>query len=120
MSKRHSKIDWNGCPRLPLKERKLRGMIRTVLSETACYITATTNGIHTAGSWHYRKKAADCGSGGPGERPEIKAQELLLSKYGVAAFEELFGPAGWYVKQGHKYPGTFPGHGDHLHLVPRQ
>lgn len=110
-------IDWNGHPKLPLSRRKLRGAIKTVLHETSCYITATYDGRHTPTSWHYRKRAADFGSSGRGEKPEIKAQNLLLRKYGARHFKELFGPDNWYVKDGVLHSGVFPGHSDHLHVA---
>lgn len=112
-----TRIDWGGCPALPLSRRKLRSCARTVQSETACYITATTNGVHSSGSYHYSQRAIDWGSNRSDNRPEKKAQRLLLDKYGAKAFRELLGPLGWYVKDGVKHEGHFPQHGDHLHAA---
>lgn len=110
-------INWNGCPKLPVSRRKLRSAAKTVLHETACYITATTNGVHASGSYHYSGRAIDFGSDRADNRPEKQAQQLLLDKYGAGHFKELFGPKAFYVKDGVKYSGVFPGHSDHLHVA---
>lgn len=108
-------IDWNGHPALtyPL----LLKAIRTALVAPGLYITSTTGGTHAPTSWHYSGKAFDAGSNAGDEEPEVIAQNLLLDTYGASYFAELFGPAGWYVKNGVFFRGTFPGHGDHLHVA---
>ena len=47
----------------------------------------------------------------------ISAQNALLDKFGAGHFKELFGPDSWYVKNGVKYSGAFPAHGDHIHFA---
>lgn len=109
-------IDWNGHPVLDYEP--LLRCIRLVQHKTAVFITATLDGIHSVGSWHYKKRAFDGGSDGrQGEAPEIAAQNLLLDTFGKGYFAELFGPDDWYVKNGQIYLGVFPGHGDHLHCA---
>lgn len=110
------KINWNGCP--PLNYKPLTKAVRFALhSADGLYVTATTNGTHSATSWHYKSRAVDFGSNGPGEDPEIEAQNALLNAFGAGYFAELFGPDSWYVKDGIVYSGVFPGHGDHLHVA---
>ena len=109
-------VDWNGHPKLPIYRRKLRRAARISI-EVGCYITSTTDGTHSAGSYHYSKRAIDFGSSSGSNTPEKKAQEALLRKFGARKFKELFGPAGFYVKDGRRYSGTFAGHHDHLHVA---
>lgn len=110
-------IDWNGLPHLTYPA--ILKCLKTALTVPGLFLTATTNGVHSSTSWHYKARAFDGGSDGShGETPEMKAQQLLLDKYGKESFMELFGPLNWYVKNGVIYPGTFPGHGDHLHVAP--
>ena len=111
------RVDWSGHPPL---SGNVKDCARTALNaHPDLYITATTDGTHSPGSYHYQRKAFDAGSSGVyGEAPEIAAQEALARKYGYAHFMELFGPAGWYVKNGTRYEGIFPNHGDHLHAAP--
>ena len=109
------RIDWNGCPALSYKQ--LLETVRKALTVNGLYVTATTNGTHSPTSWHYKSRAVDFGSGGPGETPEIEAQRLLLKTFGAEYFAELFGPDQFFIKNGVIYPGVFPGHGDHLHVA---
>ena len=110
------RIDWNGCPELSYEP--IRQATRLALEvANGLYVTATTNGTHSPTSWHYQSRAVDFGSGGPGEEPEKEAQQALLDAFGAGHFAELFGPDGWYIKNGVKYPGVFPGHADHLHVA---
>jgi hypothetical protein len=112
---RRREIDWNGCE--PLTHPPLLEAVRGALSVPGLYITSTTGGTHSPGSYHYQDRAVDFGSNAGDEGPEIMAQERLLSRHGAGYFAELFGPADWYVKNGVKYSGTFPNHGDHLHVA---
>jgi hypothetical protein len=112
---RRRRIDWNGNP--PLSFPPLKKAARVALSVPGLYITSTTGGTHSPTSWHYSGHAFDGGSSSGDEGPEIAAQEKLLEKFGPGYFAELFGPAPWYVKNGVKYPGTFPAHHDHLHVA---
>ena len=111
-------IDWNGHP--ALADANVKKCAQVALAANGdLFITATSDGVHTPTSYHYQHMAFDAGSSGRyGEQPEIDAQEALLAKFGAGFFRELFGPAGWYIKNGVKYAGTFPGHGDHLHCAP--
>lgn len=111
-------IDWNGHP--ALSNDNVRKCARVALNaHPDLFITATSDGTHTPTSYHYQHMAFDAGSSGRyGEAPEIAAQEALLAKFGAGFFRELFGPAGWYIEDGVKKLGTFPGHGDHLHCSP--
>lgn len=110
------KINWSGCPSLTYEP--LLKTVRLALNVAdGLYITATTNGTHSPTSWHYSGHAVDFGSNGSrGESPEMEAQQALLDQFGAGYFAELFGPCRWYVKNGIVYSGTFPGHGDHLHV----
>jgi hypothetical protein len=112
---RRREIDWNGCE--PLTHPPLLKAARVALSVPGLYITSTTGGTHSPTSWHYKARAFDGGSNAGDEGPEIMAQERLLSRFGADYFAELFGPADWYVSNGVKYSGTFPGHSDHLHVA---
>ena len=113
--RREQKVDWNG--NAPLTHPPLLKAARVALAVKGTYITSTTGGKHSPTSWHYKAKAFDIGSNGPGEKPEIEAQQRLLSQFGAGYFAELFGPDNWYVKNGVKYSGVFPGHHDHLHVA---
>lgn len=108
--------DWNGHPKLSSKA--LRAALLAVNRHVPLlYVTATTDGVHASGSYHYQSRAWDGGSDRANNGPEKKAQKFLLDKYGPRHFKELFGPLPWYVKDGRVYPGVFPGHSDHLHVA---
>lgn len=111
------RIDWNGCERLTYKP--LTKAVRFALKAVdGLYVTSTTGGTHSPTSWHYKDRAVDFGSdGSEGESPEIEAQNALANAFGDAYFAELFGPDDWYIKNGVRYPGTFPAHHDHLHVA---
>jgi hypothetical protein len=109
------RIDWNGCE--PTGDRKLRAAARVALSVQGVYITSTTGGAHSPGSYHYSGRAIDFGSDDWTNGKESQAQARLVDEFGDAYFTELFGPANWHVKNGSRYHGTFPGHDDHLHVA---
>ena len=110
------KIDWNGHP--ALSSPGIKKAARVALSVPDLYITATTDGVHSATSWHYKARAFDGGSGSSSETPEKRAQQKLLNEFGAGYFAELFGPSPWYVKNGILNKGSvFPGHDDHLHVA---
>jgi hypothetical protein len=113
--RREQKVDWNGCE--PLTHPPLVKAARLALTTPGLYITSTTGGTHSPGSYHYQDRAFDCGSDSGDEGPEIEAQNRLLAKFGAGYFTELFGPDDWYIDHGVKYGGTFPGHSDHLHVA---
>lgn len=110
------RINWNGHPPLPLRCRKLRRAARIAI-KAGCYITSTSDGQHTSTSYHYRRRAFDAGSSDPSNRPEAEAQKRIVAKMGARKFNEVFGPAPWYVKDGVRHAGRFPDHGDHLHVA---
>lgn len=115
--KREQRVSWNGHP--PLTHPPLVKAARVALSVHGLYITATTDGTHSATSWHYTARAFDGGSNSGSEGPEKAAQQKLLDTFGAAYFAELFGPLPWFVKDGVIHSGTFPGHADHLHVAVR-
>jgi len=115
---REGRIDWNGCEPLPLSRRKTRKALRWVLNNVeGVYISSTVR--YDSDTYHgpSQRRAVDLGSDDPGEGPEKAAQQALLDHFGAGYFLELFGPAGWYVKDGVVYSGIFPGHGDHDHFA---
>jgi hypothetical protein len=114
--KRTLRIDWNGCQPVPIYRRKLRRAARIAIAK-GCYITSTTGGVHSPGSYHYQGRAIDFGSSSASNAPEKRAQAALSKKFGNRKFAELFGPKKYYVKSGVRYSGTFPGHADHLHVA---
>lgn len=110
------RIDWSGHPAVTYAP--LVKAVRFALNTAdGLYVSSTTGGTHSPTSWHYSGHAVDFGSNGPGESPEIEAQNALANAFGDAYFAELFGPDDWYIKNGVRYPGTFPNHGDHLHAA---
>ena len=109
------RIDWQG--KTPLTFEPLLKAVRKALTVNGLYVTSTNGGTHSTTSWHYQNRAVDFGSNSSSEGPEIEAQELLLKAFGASYFKELFGPAGFWVKEGVIHSGTFPGHGDHLHVA---
>lgn len=110
------RIDWSGKPAVTYGP--LVKAVRFALnSADGLYVTSTTGGTHSPTSWHYSGHAVDFGSNGPGESPEIEAQNALLNAFGAGYFAELFGPAPYYVKNGVVYSGVFPNHHDHLHVA---
>lgn len=113
--KRARRINWNGNQ--PVPGRELRDAARVALSVQGTYITSTTGGVHSPTSYHYQSRAIDFGSDDWSNRKEAQAQARLVDEFGDRYFTELFGPANWYIKNGVRYPGTFPGHHDHLHVA---
>lgn len=109
------RIDWNG--KAALSHEPLLTTVRAALAVSGLYVASTNGGTHSPTSWHYQNRAVDFGSNDPSEKPEKAAQELLLKRFGAHYFAELFGPCDWYVKNGVVYRGTFPAHGDHLHVA---
>jgi hypothetical protein len=112
---RDRRLDFNGHP--PVKGVKLRAAARVALSVPGVYVTSTTDGQHSPTSYHYSGKAIDFGSDDWSNGKESQAQARLADQFGDAYFLELFGPADWYVKNGTRYAGTFPGHHDHIHVA---
>jgi hypothetical protein len=103
----------NGCPEV--SNANLKEVIAFVVVTCGQYITATTNGVHATGSFHYIEEAVDCGSGSVSNMQECAVK--LREHFGRAHFLELFSPCDWWLKYGVEYPGYFPGHGDHVHAA---
>lgn len=101
----------NGCPEID--NDRLKAVIAFVVVVCDQYVTATTNGTHAPGSFHYVEKAADWGAGSVSsmQAAAIKTREHFGRDY----FLEFFSPCPWWIKYGVEYPGYFPGHGDHGH-----
>ena len=115
---RRGRIDWNGCEPLPLSRRKARRALRWVLNNVeGVYVSSTVRYASVTYHGPSQRRAIDLGSDDSSEGPEKEAQNALLGHFGAAYFLELFGPDGWYVKNGVVYGGVFPGHGDHDHLA---
>lgn len=92
-----------------------------------CTVTSTTGGSHASLSWHYilagRNKlgfAVDLIFATVAQMEEFQRFLLEHTDDGAGDFLELFGPDGFYVKNGVRYEGHFPDHGDHLHGAPNQ
>ncbi len=108
---------------------KLKPVIAYAVGELGQTITDTYDySGHTSSSYHYpwndpsapqQGRAVDMGGSGM-----ATAQSKLASKFGDGQFAELFGPAGWYLKNGNRYQnpggGAFPGHDDHIHAARPQ
>ena len=109
---RRRKVDFNGHP--PIPGRKLRLAIK-VAHIFGLVVTSTTGGRHSPNSYHYHHRAVDLASGSV--RRMRVAQLAIRMVVGRRNLRELFGPAGWYVKNGVKYRGYFPKHGDHIHVA---
>jgi hypothetical protein len=103
----------NGCPNVLSDDEEEALALAVVVYDQVC--TATSNGGHAVGSYHFYSpgRAFDCAG------VYYKMQECqrgMRAKWGFA-FRELFGPDGWYLKNGAQYSGTFPGHYDHCHVA---
>lgn len=109
-----SQVDWNGKTALPHYSKEVR-----LCQDYGLYVTATVGrpGVHSPTSYHYQspRYAVDIASGSVTQM--VRAQEELLRRFGAGHFKELFGPAPWYVKNGVRYEGAFPAHGDHIHFA---
>lgn len=120
---------FNGHPRnvtLAVRRVIVRGVNHGLV------VTATTDGLHSATSFHHTKpgKAVDLGvepklAGTPEARKrEVAFQRFLLKRFGARAFLELFGPDNAAnVKNGVQF--TLPEgaplenqHDNHVHVVP--
>lgn len=104
----------NGCPSNIHSDLKKPIAIGVLLYDQV--VTATSNGQHSSGSYHYYNpiRGVDMASWSVSDMKAF--QNKLFEKYGLK-FRELFGPDSFYVKNGVKYSGVFPAHGDHLHIV---
>lgn len=92
-----------------------------------CTVTSTTGGSHSTSSWHYillgRNElgfAVDLIFATVEQMEEFQHWVVERTGDGAGDWLELFGPAGFYVKNGVRYQGHFPDHGDHLHAAPNR
>jgi hypothetical protein len=76
-------------------------------------VTATTDGTHAPGSWHYEGRAVDLWHSSVSTM--IAFQNFAAGKWPNAL--EIFGPDDFYIKDGRRYAGAFPDHGDHDHVA---
>lgn len=107
---RYLRIDWNGKQSVPLLRRVVR-----YTDARGLVVTSTTGGVHSPTSYHYQRRAVDVAGGSAAHMAAV--QRGLLRKFGAGYFRELFGPAGFYVKNGVRYSGHFPAHHDHIHAA---
>lgn len=107
-------INWNGKHPVPYYTKEVR-----TAQLLGLYVTATKGspGVHSPTSYHYQSPNYAVDMGHASVQVMINAQNALLNKFGAGHFKELFGPDGWYVKNGVKYSGAFPAHGDHIHFA---
>lgn len=87
-----------------------------------CTVTATTDGTHAPGSWHNPTplgRAIDLIFATVAQMEEFQRFALEHTPDGADNFNELFGPDGFYVKDGSRVNAHFPDHGDHDHVAPR-
>lgn len=80
-------------------------------------VTATSNGTHATSSFHYYVPCRAVDLWHSSVSTMIAFQRFIYDKLGAAAFVELFGPDGFYVKNGVRIAGYFPDHGDHVHAA---
>src|SRR5512143_2837694 len=101
-------INWNCHPPIPITHWKLRRRTRILLERHPhLYITATTNGVHSRGSYHYQGRAVDFGSNAGDNGPEKKAMHTCREKWGTR-WAECLGPLPWHIFSGNVYSGVYP------------
>ena len=103
---------FNGHPALSSHRLRLAVRVGRIFG---LVVTATTDGQHARNSYHYIHRAVDLASWN--KRRMKRAQLAIRMVLGKRNLKELFGPAGWYVKNGRVYRGHFPNHGDHVHVA---
>lgn len=89
-------------------------------AEFGLIVTSTTGGTHSATSFHYRRLAIDFGVvAALVGTSEARVREVAFQNWLDKNFprsSEIFGPDGHYIKNGVRYAGMFPDHGDHVHV----
>jgi hypothetical protein len=107
----------------PATKRFIR---RGVAAGLVC--TSTTGGTHAPNSFHYQRwhgkgRAADLAA--PMTRVGLWRMKLFYRREyrrekanRGTQYSELFGPGRHYIKNGQRFPGQFPGHGNHVHGAP--
>lgn len=89
---------------------------------TVCTVTATTDGQHAPNSWHYPNPlghAVDLIFPTKALMEDFQRWCMEHTPHGPGDFHELFGPAGFYVKEGSVVDEHFPEHEDHDHIAPQ-
>lgn len=106
--------DFNGHP------QSVTAAIREVIeagNRHGLYVTSTTDGTHSPTSHHYSGRAVDLAAPMTSDGIErMKRFQSYVAKRWPGALEN-FGPQPWYVKNGHRYSGTFPNHHNHNHVA---
>lgn len=111
------KADWNGCT--PVLGAMGEAIVKQA-NAMGLVVTSTNGGTHSPGSYHYSNLAIDFGVAGAligtaeARTREIAFQNWLDKAYPHSA--EIFGPDSHYIKNGQRYGGMFPAHGDHVHV----
>jgi hypothetical protein len=86
-----------------------------------CTVTSTTGGTHSSTSHHYHRPlgwAVDLIFATVAQMEEFQHFAADHTPNGASDFLELFGPAGFYVKNGSTVLAHFPDHDDHIHAAP--
>lgn len=104
----------NGCPSGNLSVG-VRTMIAIGHLKFGMVTTATSNGSHSTGSYHYRDPVQAVDQWHSSVSTMIAFQRYVYGRFGASWFNELFGPDAFYVKNKVRYAGHFPDHGDHTH-----
>lgn len=99
----------NGHPYKCLSD-KLKYGIAVGVVHFKVVVTATTDGTHTVGSWHYKCRAVDFG----GPLSNLPAWERYLLNHHTKALE-IFGPLLRWIKNGVEYKGPAPDNPNHVH-----
>jgi len=87
---------WNGHPKL--SDKQLGRVVRYAVLYCGLVVTATNDGVHASGSYHYKNRAVDLGvrdgiaGTAAGLRRLKRAQIRIRKHFGDAFFTEYFGP----------------------------
>lgn len=103
----------NGCPDTLSDDMKAVLAFVVVGFDQVC--TATSNGGHSVGSYHFYSPCRAIDFAGVYYKMQ-EAQRAIRAKFGDG-FRELFGPDGWYLKNGVYVAAQFPNHQDHGHAA---
>lgn len=108
----------NGCPSGNLSQA-VKATIAIGHLKFGMVTTATSNGTHSPNSYHYQDPVAAVDQWHSSVSTMIAHQRYLYGRFGASYFRELYGPDAFYVKNGVRYAGHFPDHGDHTHAPGR-
>lgn len=113
----HAAADWNG--HTPVLGAVGEFLVKKA-AEFGLVVTATTDGQHASTSYHYLALAIDFGVvAALVGTSEARTREIAFQNWLDKAFPhsaEIFGPDSHYIKNGVRYAGMFPDHGDHVHI----